>query len=262
MRKFSHFLKLGLFVTIVAAFYAAIFLLVLVRASDVTLPVAVSLISSGIAVVTGLLAIVKDGILDRINRPRLAFSFFPYDRRDCHTTEFRDTQTGALKAKVHYFRVRVENNGWRAAEEVEVNLEQVARLYEKTFRIEPDFMPLRFFWSHWKQLRLEISIPPGTYRHCDFGLILEPKQPPQAINNMTSEENGNLLFWLDLIFRPNTGRTSLLPGRYQVTISAFGKNVGRVTKTLEFDWLGTWYDDIDQLLENSLKMRKGFKRGR
>jgi hypothetical protein len=59
--------------------------------------------------------------------------------------------------------------------------------------------------------------------------------------------------------QPNTGRTSLLPGQYQVNVSAFGRNAKGTMLMIELDWKGKWYEDIDDLLKNSLLLTKGSK---
>jgi hypothetical protein len=111
-------------------------------------------------------------------------------------------------------------------------------------------MPLRLFWSHWRQARFELSIPSGAYRHCDLGFILDPNAKGFAL---PPQENGKLLFWFDVFLRPNTGRTSLLPGQYQILISAFGKNAKRASLRLELKWNGLWDNTIEKVLENGIK---------
>jgi len=92
----------------------------------------------------------------------------------------------------------------------------VKKFINDKYEIDKDFMPLRLHWSHWRQHRLELDIPSGTYRHCDFGFMLEPGTSalgvPATISNVHQ-------FWFDVFIRPNTGRTSLLPGRYEITTS-------------------------------------------
>lgn len=256
MRKFLHYAKIALILVLTVSAYAAVVVSGIRYSDPKNVPLAASLITAGVAIVTSILALLKDMIMEAINHPRLAVRFFPYDKRDCHATAFRNTNTGNLLAKTHYFRVRIENIGWRTADDVEVSLEEVKHFEEGRFLVDADFMPLRLFWSHWREKRYEISIPPGAYRHCDLGFIIEPTAkygvPP-------AQENGKLLFWFDVFMRPNTGRTSLLPGRYQITVSAFGKNVGRSSLTVELEWKGMWHDDIDAMLRDSFLPRKGFK---
>ena len=256
MRRFSHYIKIGLFLVLTVAAYAAVVASVLYHLDTVNFPVAASLIGAGVGIVTGIVVLLKDMIMEAINRPRLVLRFLPYDKRDCHATAFRDRNTGTLLAKTHYFRLRIENIGWRTADDVEVTLEEVKRFVNRGFSVNTDFMPLRLLWSHWRENRYEISIPPDAYRHCDFGFIVEPTA---TVGTLPPTENGELLFWFDVFTRPNTGRTSLLPGRYQITVSAFGKNVGRSSLRIELEWKGLWHDDIDVMLRDSLLPRKGFE---
>ncbi len=256
MRSFSHYLIICLFVALGVGAYAAVALSALCYWGILTPAVAVALISAGVAVVTGLIALVKDAFAAVINAPQLTIRFFPYDKRDCHATAFRDSHTGALIAKTHYFRVRVENRGWRTSEDVEVTLEEVQRFQNGKFVIDTDFMPIRLFWSHWRDSRYEIPIPTGAYRHCDLGFIIEPTARGSGL---PAQENNKLLFWFDVFLRPNTGRTSLLPGRYRITLSAFGKNVKRSSLTLELEWMGLWHDDIDTMFRDSFLPKKGFE---
>lgn len=256
MRKFLHYAKIASFLALIVSAYAAVAVPVVCYSDSKNFPLAASLIAAGVAVVTSILALLKDMIMEAINRPRLVVRFLPYDKRDCHATDFRDRKTGAVLAKAHYFRLRIENVGWRTADDVEVTLEEVKRLKTGRFSIDSNFMPLKLLWSHWRGARYEISIPPDAYRHCDFGFIVEPTA---TVGTLPPTENGELLFWFDVFTRPNTGRTSLLPGRYQITVSAFGKNVGRSSLTVELEWKGLWHDDIDAMLRDSLLPRKGFE---
>lgn len=247
-------LKFWGFLTTVAIFYLAAVLIPIILSDRLNPALVVPLITSGVAIVTGILALVKDPVLNAINSPRLKISFYPRDKRDCHATFFADKKTGLSIAKTHYFRLRIENLGQKAAEDVEVTVEEVRKFNGNDYEIDTDFMPLRLFWSHWRNSRYEISIPSGAYRHCDLGFIIDPLA--SGIEPKPTE-NAKLLFWLDVFLRPNTGCTSLLPGRYRVVLSAFGRNVSRSSLTAELDWRGDWHDRIEDLLDKSLIIIKG-----
>ena len=249
MRTFKHVLKIGFFIFLVVASYIAVIVLTLHYVNVLGAPVTASLIAASVAAVTGIVVLTKDLAWDAINRARLAIRFFPYDKRDCHATTF-----GGV-VKTHYFRLRIENVGWRTVEDVEVALETVKQFDGKRLSVDSNFMPLRLFWSHWREKRYEISVPPGAYRHCDLGFIVEPSAPTGF--PFTPVENDRLLFWFDVFLRPNTGRTSLLPGRYEITISAFGKHVKPAYRTIEFEWRGAWDNDIDNVLKSGLIIDKG-----
>jgi hypothetical protein len=66
------------------------------------------------------------------------------------------------------------NNRWKVADGVEVYLEDVRKFVNGKYEKDEDFMPLRLHLTHWKSQRYELDIPSGTYRHCDFGFIIEP----------------------------------------------------------------------------------------
>jgi hypothetical protein len=209
-------------------------------------------ISSGVAIVTGILAMFKDLLVDFIKAPKLNLLILPDDRRDCHTTSFTDLATGQFQASTHFFRLRVQNIGPSVAESVEVNLERVKTYTEGRFELDQGIVPLRFMWSHWGEKRFEISIPSGTYRHCDLGFIIDPSAP---LPPLEPSLDGKVRFWLDVWPRPNVGRTYLLPGRYQIVISAFGKNTKPANLTLEVGWKGLWHSDIAQTLSEDFSIK-------
>lgn len=248
-----HNLKIFLALALIASSYIVAISSILQFSKNIAPPVLASLIGANIALVTGILALLKDFILDAINSPSLEIQFFPDDKRDCHATAFTDLKTGAIVSKAHYFRFRVMNKGWKVAEAVEVSLEEVKKFINGKFEVDNDFMPLRLFWSHWRGHRLELDIPSGTYRHCDFGFILQPGKNasgvPASINNIHQ-------FWFDVFLRPNTGRTSLHPGRYEVVVSASGKNVSKTTLKVELEWIGNWQDKIEDIYSKSLNILK------
>jgi hypothetical protein len=205
----------------------------------------VALFGGGVALVTGLIALLKDTVFDAIDKPRLAISFWPFDRRDCHTTTFNDRETGRTLCRAHYFRLRIENHGARSAHDVEVAIEEVRVWKNRKYVTDEDFMPLRLVWSHWKGIRHEVSIPPDTYRHCDLGFVLEPKD---ITGHVYPKGPSGHLFWLETIVRPNAGRTNLLPGTYRIVLSASGRDVPSTKKIIDLRWEGLWKEDIDDLL--------------
>ncbi len=257
--KVRYSLKIICILTVVIFVYSGAILLPIYYAGDIAFLTSlhgwssiIAIIPAGIALITAILALFKDFILDFINAPTLDIQFSPKDRRDCHTTTFRNIDTGEVVARTHYFRIRIKNDGRITSEDVEVTLEKVEKYQNNRFEIDQDFMPLRLFWSHWRERRFELSIPSGTYRHCDFGFIIDPNAkyaplPPQ--------ENSNLLFWFDVFLRPNTGRTSLLPGRYKVTVSVFGKNSKGKSLTLDMEWKGVWSENIEEMLSKGIIFR-------
>ena len=73
-----------------------------------------------------------------------------------------------------YFRTRVKNDGNAIAETVEVYIEQVLqKMADETFKAVEDFLPLNLRWARFGNLFFP-GIPPGVYKHSDFGHIIEP----------------------------------------------------------------------------------------
>lgn len=247
-----HNIKIFLALIIISIGYIVPIVQLLRFSNQLEQPIMASLIGSSVALITGILALLKDFILDAINAPSIEIQFFPNDKRDCHATVFRNTSTGTFIAKVHYFKFRIMNNGWKVADGVEVSLEEVRKFVNGRYEIDKDFMPLRLYWTHWKDKRYELDIPSGTYRHCDFGFILEPEKAvfvPASIDNVHQ-------FWFDVFIRPNAGKTSLSPGRYEITISASGKNVNKAILKVDMEWVGGWQDRIEDIYLNNLKILK------
>ncbi len=227
---------------------------------------AAALIASGTAIVTGILALLKEALWSWVKSPRLAIKFYPFDKRDCLSLTFHISQMGSkglpiiFDAPGHYFRLRVYNLGLETAEDVDVTLEEVQRLENGNYVIDEDFMPLKLFWSHWKQERYELWIPSSVFRHCDLGFIVHPNYDNQVYPPKDKQED-KLLFWFEVFRRPTAGRTSLLPGAYKIKISALGRNASKVMKTLEFEWKGEWSDKIDQMLDKYFIPKAGFESG-
>ncbi len=230
-----------------AASYAIVIYIALKYVGNQNADILIPIIGACIAFVTSIYALLKDFIISYVNSPRLSIELYPYDKRDCHKTWYRNN-SGQFAAWVYYFRIRINNIGWDTAENVEVTLEEVQKNDNKNYIIDYDFIPINLKWSLWGEKRIELSIPSDTYRHCDLGHLEEPSYPGAT-------ENGLLLFKFDLLFYPNVSRTSLLPGDYKVIISATGKNARTTRKTIKIKWDGAWHDDIDSLYKNTLVIK-------
>ncbi len=204
-----------------------------------------------IAALTAILALFKDMIINIIFRPSLQLKLIPLEP-DCHLTYFTKGE------KVHYFRLRVYNIGQRSAEEVEVTLEKVEIFKNGQYEYSTDYMPLPLMWSHWRTQIKNTNIPSETYRLCDLGFILEPSVKTLNIDSgsVDSHKNDKLVFWFDTRIRPNAGYTYLLPGKYRVEISVFGKNVQRETLRFIINWKGVWDNEFKNLIPNNLSFSK------
>jgi desulfoferrodoxin (superoxide reductase-like protein) len=113
-------------------------------------------------------------------------------------------------------------------------------------------MPLRLKWSH-NDVQPYLAIPPGTFRHCDFGHVLKTNYRLGDIESHAMEDK-YYLFWLDVYLRPNAARTAMLPGQFEIVVSAFGKNVQKTSAIIKLDWKGIWCEDSDALYNNCIKI--------
>ena len=91
-----------------------------------------------------------------ILRPRLVLSV-RVERPDAVKTILTNTATGEKAADCYYFRIAVQNKGYRRAENVEVYAEELTREVHGLFQVVTDFPPMDLVWSHLGQRR-EISI--------------------------------------------------------------------------------------------------------
>jgi hypothetical protein len=199
------------------------------------------------AATTAILALFKELALSYILRPELHLKLRCAEP-DCHKTRFGTHET-------HYFRLRVVNNGARAAEDVEVSIESVNIAQNGSYRQDTNYVPIHLLWSLWRLKISSINIPGGAYRFCDFGFVLHPSVPKFRIDTgqvCPKGSNEQLLFWFDSRFRLNAGTINLLPGRYQIEISAFSKNVLKTTLRLKIDWHGNWEENTKDMLENQI----------
>lgn len=216
---------------------------------------AAPLVTAGVAVIAAVIALIREPIYRFLSAPTLVIEFLPSDRRDCHSTVITEKDSRRELSPAHYFRVRVKNDGWRTAENVEVSIEEIKRFRDGKYHTDMDFMPLRLPWSYWREHRTELSIPSGTYRHCDFGFILHRTIDLWPGMLLRAKENDHFLFWLDVLVRPNAGRTSLLPGKYMISLIAFGTNAKQASINIGLEWTGKWRDNIDELLRDELKIQ-------
>jgi hypothetical protein len=46
----------------------------------------------------------------------------------------------------------------------------------------------------------------------------------------------------------------MLPGQFEIVVSAFGKNVQKISAIIKLDWKGIWCEDSDALYNNCIKI--------
>jgi len=179
---------------------------------------------------------------------------------DCHLTAMRNEQSG-VHAPCYYFRTRVKNDGNAIAETVEVYIEQVLqKMADETFKAVEDFLPLNLRWAHFGNLFFP-GIPPGVYKHSDFGHIIESsfrrQFPGEEHPRLVALGIGNsqTVMSLDLVVRPNTGSYLIPPGVYRFVVVVAAANAKLIRRTIELNLKGTWFPDEARMFKDGVGLR-------
>jgi hypothetical protein len=177
---------------------------------------------------------------------------------DSHLTTMASSEAG-IQAACYYFRVRVQNNGNAIAKTVEVFVEQVwQKRADGIFQKWEDFLPLNLLWSHYRQPYFP-SIPPGVYKHCDFGHIVDPSLRHKFLGEdhprlgRLGIQQSQTVMCLDLAVLPNTGTHLIPPGPpYRLVVVAAAANARLVRRTIEVNLTGQWFTDESQMLRDGI----------
>ncbi len=169
---------------------------------------------------------------------------------DCHKIPLQviNQSTGELLRTInsYYLRLWVFNSGRVRADRVQVFASKLLRQHaDGEFKKEQSFLPMNLKWSH-SQLSSkgpEIfaeGISPDMGKHCDLGHIKEAET--------TKLE-------LDLEVLPNTGSHILNPGKYRLDIKIAAANFKPITRTIEINLTGAWFDDEARMFSDGLGLK-------
>jgi hypothetical protein len=203
-------------------------------------------IQAGVAIV----AIWQDRIRAWLKRPKLAV-FANTAPPDCDLTHF-NAEYGhqiVMIARCYYFRLRIQNNGERLAEKVEVYVERVEkRQVDNTFCIVGNFPPMNLRWAHVGGATRDLG--PGMEKFCDFGYIVDPKalrEHPEyfalEVKRRDLEDQNAVVFTTDLEVKPNHGGHVIGPGTYRFFLAVGAANVKPTRRCLEMFFSGSWFDE-------------------
>jgi len=209
------------------------------------------------AVVVALfIAIFHEHLRTLAWRPRLAIES-SNTPPDCHRTSFGDPNAGP-HVLCFYFRIRVKNCGNAPANKVEVSVEHVSeRGADGTFRTKTDFQPMNLRWAHVGAPYYE-TIPPGLSKYCDLGHVVDPvKRGLLASERLPQrpDQPDKTLFSLDLLVKPNTGSHLLPPGTYRLELVAAAGNAKPVSRTVELNVTGNWFEDETRMLREGVGLQ-------
>jgi hypothetical protein len=212
-------------------------------------------------VVALLLAIFHEHLRALCWHPALEL-LYEHQPPDSHLTTLTNRQTG-VQAACYYFRIRVRNGGNARAKNVEVFVEEVShRRADGVFQRQEDFLPLNLLWSHYGQPYFP-SIPPGVYKHCDFGHVVDPslrnkfpREDHERLGRLGMQPSQTALC-LELVVRPNTGTHLILPGPepYRFVVVAAAANARLVRRTIEVKLTGQWTTNERHMLSDAIGLR-------
>lgn len=187
--------------------------------------------------------------------PRLNFEF-EYGPPYCHLTEVLRFELvdgrpqNEIRFPVYYFRFTVANNGRSPAYDCEALLENVwqedaAGDFDKWKK----FSPYNLKWSGGTPKAIPKTIHPDRKVFCDIGRIHHPDyEGESAYVGFSDEEKRANKFFFELPEKPFSQPDSLVPGKYKIEISVYGRNVRKkITKTFKISWSGVWKDTEEKM---------------
>lgn len=179
--------------------------------------------------------------------PKLSISF-KLASPDCHITQAKGK---SVEFSVYYFRFLVENVGKTQADDCEVLLEKVSKENSAGEMIEwENFTPVNLKWSGIRD-PIYRTIQPGRKIYCDIGRIPHPDYKYKSIyRKANNEDQKKNKFAFELPEKYYSQWDCLLPGRYKITISIYGKNTKKITKSFSISWSGKWAEEnmLDELV--------------
>jgi len=222
-------------------------------------------VSAAITFLAVLVALLKDEIIRLWRRPELV----PIVRRmapDSVKTEImflnERTHEVALHGDCYYLRIWVENRGRLRAERVQVFAAKLLRRRaDGDFTEEKQFLPMNLRWSH-SQQRPEgpeifaEGISPGMGKHCDLGHILHPDLRRKTQQTLPGVPDEQTILELDLEVAPSTLSHLIRPGEYRLELKVAAANARPVTKVLEINLTGEWFDEESKMFAEGIGLKE------
>lgn len=210
-----------------------------------------------------VVALFKEDLVRIWRRPKLQ-TRIKLAVPDCHKTEmtFYNNNTGAVLARsdCYYLRLWIENTGNQRAEKVQVFVSKLFRRHaDGSFAEDKSFLPMNLRWSHSPPppIRANIfaeGISPQMGKHCDLGHILDPEKRERFGINLGNVSANKTILELELEIIPNTLTHLIPPGVYRFELKLAAANVEPVTKTLEINHTGDWYQDENEMFAKGIGM--------
>jgi hypothetical protein len=223
--------------------------------------------------VVAVIAVFQDRIRAWLSRPILNASI-ALSPPDCHKTELHFVTREEAKASrgsskkdqvevsriadVYYFRLRIANSGNDKAESVEVIASDLTRrLADGTYKVVESFLPMNLAWTHIHTLFFP-AISPGTYKHCDLFHIIDPKTReivPMEGKTWPHISRDKTILSFDTVVQPFTKNYLVCVGVYRLTLIVAAANSKPITKILEINLTGDWFDEEQKMLGEGIGIK-------
>jgi hypothetical protein len=199
------------------------------------------------------IAVFQDQIRSWQFRPKLSMSIQCVPP-DCHKTKFSSESTH-VSANCYYFNFRVRNNGNRRAEYVEAYVSVLEKQQaDGKFSQIANFLPTNLLWGQTGKPIFN-AISPSMEKICNLGYIVDPsaiKFMPIAYNPSLNISDGQATFCFEVEIKSNTKSYIIGPGNYRMKIIIGSANTQPITRTIEINVTGDWYEDEQKMLKEGI----------
>jgi hypothetical protein len=215
----------------------------------------ISGISAIITFLAVLVALFKDWLWEKINKPKLVLNFemeAPY----C-TKSFFYNQHNNRNVDTYYFRLRISNTSSIPAKGVQVQVENVQRKYtDGTYHEDKQFQPINLRWTNYGNPKQNTTtILPGMGAFCDLGHVYDPSYRQFYLGSagITKPNDSDVfLFELALESKPMNGTDLLKIGEYQIEVALAAENVMPKKKSIAITFKGPWTINEDIMFSDGI----------
>jgi hypothetical protein len=162
----------------------------------------------------------------------------------------------------YYFRLAVTNTGNTAANDVQVFLSKVERLYGEQSETVRRFTPMNLVWTNTDHLlpkdrvtrsMLLAGMPPV---YCDLVHIGEPRSRAQANEDLPNVPPGKAVLGVDVEVPTYSKGHLLEPGNYRFSLALAASNRRPTHYVMEVSFSGEWLPDMEQMFRTGFKIDK------
>lgn len=211
-----------------------------------------------VAIGTILLAIVaifQDQIRKGWRHPLLNLNFITSP--DCQKllSTYPISKTQQVETDTYYIRLRIENNGNEKAENVEVFAQKLMRKSaDGKYVTVKSFIPMNLFWSHINVVNLPI-LPSHVYKNCDIFRVINPISRKAIFFEDKTWENidpARTILSFDTEVRTYSKNNLACCGTYQLHLIISSANSEPITKIVEINLTGSWFDEEEKMFSEGL----------